>query len=75
MPDPEITPPFTEAEWEVKEFRELHMLYQLAVEHIFQNAHGKYFVEKFIKVCSILDNNMYLYIRHSTGDQQHGSCE
>jgi hypothetical protein len=80
MPDPEITPPFTEAEWKVivKEFRELHVLYGLAVEHSFQNAHGKYFVEKFIKICSILDDNMYLYIRHGTscsGDHQPGSCK
>lgn len=67
MPDPEIIPPFSTAEWTliVRVFKELQSLYQSAVKHFFQNVHGKYFVEQFIKICSMLDNNMYVLIRTS----------
>jgi hypothetical protein len=76
--NPDITPPFSTAEWAriTTAFKELHCLYQAAVKYSFHNAHGKYFMEQFMRVCSMLDDNTYLYIRHGTspsGDNQPGS--
>lgn len=78
MFDPQIKPPFTATEWAriIEMFKELQNLYQSAVKHNFQNAHGKFFLEQFMRVCSLLNDSMYLYVRHSTassGDNQPGS--